>query len=176
MGGAEEAGVGDQLSAQSIAPETLHQATVRLLDEARRLAVEYYRTTGKPLGVTGEVAELASWETLGVELADARQPGFDGWLVRDGVRLRVQVKGRAVTRERLYIGRCPAIKCGDKFDLCLLVLLDKTTLQPIEIWEADEDAIVARLDAPGSKSRNERRSLGISQFKSIARRVWRAEQ
>lgn len=37
-----------------------------------RLAAEYYRLTGKPLGVTGEVAEYVAAETLGLVLADAR--------------------------------------------------------------------------------------------------------
>jgi hypothetical protein len=143
-----------------------------LLADARALGARYYRLTGKPLGVTGEVAELAAAEIAGVELALARQPGFDGWLNRDAQRLRVQIKGRAVDPQRRYVGRCPSILCGDKFDVCLLVLLDRATLEAIEIWEADEKQVAMRLSAPGSKARNERGSLGISQFKSIARKVW----
>ena len=41
-----------------------------------------------------------------------------------------------------------------------------------EIWEAGRNAVIARLTAPGSKSRNERGSMGVSQFKSIAERAW----
>lgn len=41
-----------------------------------------------------------------------------------------------------------------------------------EIWEAGRQAVVDRLTAPGSKSRNERGQMGVSQFKSIAEKVW----
>ena len=43
-----------------------------ILATVKPLAAEYYRLTGKPLGVTGEVAEYVAAETLGLVLADAR--------------------------------------------------------------------------------------------------------
>ena len=153
-------------------PPDADDTLVELLRQARSLGARYYRLTGKPLGVTGEVAELAASETLGLELTGARNPGFDAWLTRNEQRLRVQIKGRAVGRDQPYVGRCPSIRCGDHFDICLLVLLDRMTLELIEIWEADEEAIDTRIRQPGSKARNERNSLAISQFKSVARRVW----
>jgi hypothetical protein len=52
------------------------------------------------------------------------------------------------------------------------VLLDKTTFDALEIWQAGRVAVAKRLSEPGSKARNDRQSLGISQFKSIAYRVW----
>ncbi len=48
-----------------------------ILATVKPLAAEYYRLTGKPLGVTGEVAEYVAAETLGLVLADARTPGYD---------------------------------------------------------------------------------------------------
>jgi hypothetical protein len=45
-----------------------------ILAMVKPLAAEYYRLTGKPLGVTGEVAEYVAAETLGLVLADARTP------------------------------------------------------------------------------------------------------
>lgn len=145
-----------------------------LLNETKSLAARYYALTGKPLGVTGEVAEMSAAALLGLELAAARTPGFDAWLVRDGKRLRVQIKGRAVDPLDRYRGRCPAIKCGDIFDYVFLVLLDRTTLEPLEIWESSEAQISERLSVPGSKSRNERNSMGIRQFKSIADPIWKS--
>lgn len=41
----------------------------------KSLAREYYRLTGKPLGITGEVAEYKAARVLGVELTSARR-GF----------------------------------------------------------------------------------------------------
>lgn len=40
---------------------------MRLLKEAKLLAREYYSLTGKPLGVTGEVAEYEAGRILGVD-------------------------------------------------------------------------------------------------------------
>ncbi len=167
-------------STDVIASRTYEPLPSQVLDDLfhdiRSLALRYYRTTGKPLGVTGELAELAAAALVGVELAPARTSGFDGWLERDGQRLRVQIKGRAVPWASRYGGRCPSIKCGDLFDVVLLVLIDKDTMQPREIWEADEKSVIERLaegaDAKASKARNERGAMGINQFKNIGRLIW----
>ena len=48
---------------------------VRVLDilrEAKVLARQYYHLTGKPLGITGEVAEYEAARILGIELTLAR--------------------------------------------------------------------------------------------------------
>jgi hypothetical protein len=68
----------------------------------------------------------------------------------------------------------PSVKCGAEFESVILVLLDRRTFEALEIWEASRETVAERLDVPGSKSRNERRSMGLSQFRSIASCVWRA--
>jgi hypothetical protein len=146
----------------------------QLKADAKALAVRYYQMTGKPLGITGEIAELEAAELLALQLADARTPGFDAYRARKGAKERIQIKGRAVDPANRYRGRCPSIKCGDQFDYVLLVLLDRFSLEVLEIWEAPEAAVEARLAAPGSKARNERNSMGLSQFKSIATKIWSA--
>jgi hypothetical protein len=146
-----------------------------LLHEIRSLGTRYLRLTGKPLGVTGEVAELVAAELLGLRLCEARQAGFDAWDDTARPPRRVQIKGRAVDATDRYRGRCPAIRCGNLFDDVILVLLDKWTLEPLEILLAEEASVERRLAAPGSKARNERASLAIRQFRSIARRVWPIE-
>ena len=45
--------------------------------EAEVLAREYYRLTGRPLGITGEVDKYEAARILGVELTPARQAGYD---------------------------------------------------------------------------------------------------
>jgi hypothetical protein len=49
-----------------------------ILCDAKKLAQEYRTLTGKPLGITGEVAEYEAARLLGVELTPARQAGYDG--------------------------------------------------------------------------------------------------
>jgi hypothetical protein len=147
-----------------------------LLRSAKALAVRYYAITGKPLGITGEIAEYEAAEKLELQLAPVRTAYYDAYRENGNSRETFQVKGRAVTRDDRYRGRVSKINCGGAFDAVLLVLLDRTSFEAIEIWRAERDAVIARLIAPGSKSRNDRGSMGISQFKSIpgARIVWPA--
>ena len=143
-----------------------------ILADVKRLAAEYYAVTGKPIGVCGELAEFEAAEKLGLELADARTAGYDAVRHVDGRIERVQVKGRRVAPGKpRYNGRVPKINLKQPFDTVALVLMD-TGYETVEIWEAPREAVRARLEATGSKSRNELGSMGISQFKSIARRVW----
>jgi hypothetical protein len=48
-----------------------------LLGSVKPLAARYYRLTGRPLGITGEVAEYEAARLLGVELSPVRQSGYD---------------------------------------------------------------------------------------------------
>ena len=43
----------------------------------------------------------------------------------------------------------------------------------VEIHQAERTAVIARLAEPGSKSRNERGSLGVNQFKAIGHLRWK---
>ena len=61
-------------------------------------------------------------------------------------------------------------------DVVMLVLLDVATLDPMEIWESPFATVVARLAEPGSRSRNERGALAVSDFKRLGMLVWTAEQ
>ena len=55
------------------------RSEIAILEEVKSLAVEYYQLTGKPLGVTGEIAEMEAAKLLDLELAEARTPGFDAY-------------------------------------------------------------------------------------------------
>lgn len=60
-------------------PSAIDQADlVNLLDRVKSIAREYYEKTGRPLGVTGEVAELEVVRLItGATLAAVREPGHD---------------------------------------------------------------------------------------------------
>jgi hypothetical protein len=143
-----------------------------LIAQAKLIAAEYYALTGKPLGISGEVAEHDAARLMGMELVDAREPSIDATLMVGGRAERIQIKGRAVDPKRRYVGRVSKMKLEPPFDAAVLVLMDKRNFDTIEIWRAEYADIKARLSAPGSRARNERASLGISQFRSIAVRVW----
>jgi hypothetical protein len=143
-----------------------------ILGEAKRLAQEYHRLTGKPLGITGEVAEYEAARILGVELTPARQAGYDAVETRDGAVRRLQIKGRCLLDDCKPGQRLGSIRIEKEWDAVLMVLLDKN-FEAVEIYEAERTAVVAVLTAPGSKARNERGAMAVSKFKSIGRLRWR---
>lgn len=143
----------------------------QILREAKILAGRYYRLTGKPMGVTGEVAEYEAARILNLELELARQAGYDATEIRDGLKLKIQIKSRCFPNARLSGGRLGVIDLNQPFDTVLLVLLD-ADYNAFQIFEASRSAVEALQSWPGSKSRNERSSVGISQFKAISSLRW----
>jgi hypothetical protein len=145
-----------------------------ILAAVKPLAAEYYRLTGKPLGVTGEVAEYVASELLGLELVPPRTAGYDALRQTVAGQQRIQIKGRAYDPAARSSQRIGTIKSDGPCDVVMLVLLHNGTLDPVEIWEAPFAAVVCRLSEPGSKSRNERGALSVSDFRRLGRRVWSA--
>lgn len=107
--------------------------------------------TGKPLEVTGGIAEYEAAEKLGLELGEARTPGWDA-LHNNGTK--IQIKGR-YKRNRKKWGRMPKIYIKKELDTVMRVLMCRD-YQVHEILEAERQAVIDRLMAPGAKSRDER--------------------
>lgn len=153
----------------AIAPMTSLHEIGQVLERAKAAAIDYYRLTGKPLGITGEIGEYLAAKHLGLDLADARTPGYDA-VDRQG--RRIQVKARAIpTSQRLSGQRLGSIRLEHDWDIVLLILLDEL-FEVKAIYEADRPAIEAALTKPGSKARNERGALAVTKFISIGRQVW----
>ena len=148
-----------------------HDKIVNILNEAKDVALRYYKLTSKPLGITGEIAEYEAATILGLTLSAARQTGYDATEILNGKEHRVQIKGRYMPDPRKVSARVGAIDISKPFDSVLLVLLDEN-YDAFAIYEAPRDKIVAALEAPGSRARNERNQLGIAKFKSISRLRW----
>jgi hypothetical protein len=151
--------------------DTSTERVREILTAVKSLAAEYYQLTGKPLGVTGEVAEYVAAQLLSLELTPPRTEGYDAIRRTNGRVQRIQIKGRAFAADANRNQRVGTIKRGAPCDSVLLVLLDNHTLEPQEIWEAGYSVIEQRLSVPGSRAR-ERGSLGVREFKKLAERVW----
>lgn len=146
-------------------------AVLQILAEAKQLAQQYRTLTGKPLGITGEVAEYEAARLLGVELTPARQAGYDAVERRDGRELKLQIKGRCILDWKKPGQRIGSIDISKEFDAVLLVLLD-ADFEAAAIYEAARADVLSALAVPGSKSRNERGALSVSKFKSIGTARW----
>ncbi|WP_372525854.1 hypothetical protein [Piscinibacter sp.] len=83
---------------------------LEILAEAKKLAQRYRALTGKPLGITGEVAEYEAARILGVTLLPARQTGYDATETRDGGVRRLQIKGLNAAPSVPFMYACVYIK------------------------------------------------------------------
>jgi hypothetical protein len=57
---------------------------LELVEQAKKLATRYQQLTGKPLGITGEIAEYEAAAILGLDLHAARTAGYDATEIRCG--------------------------------------------------------------------------------------------
>ena len=85
--------------------------------------------------------------------------------------MRIQIKGRCVKNLAKLVGRLGSLDLAQPFDAVLLVLLD-SDFNAFAMYEASREAVVTALTKPGSKARNERGALAISQFMAISSPRW----
>lgn len=143
-----------------------------VLRDAKLLARKYRQLAGKPLGITGEIAEFSAAQILGLELTEARQSGYDAIRRHNGIVTRIQIKGRCLPANAKRGQRVGSIQLDKEWDTVLLVLMDED-LEVLSIFEAARSEIEQALRAPGSKARNERGALPVSKFKAIGHQVWK---
>lgn len=141
-----------------------------ILKRAKSVAREYYELTGRPLGVTAEIAEYEACRLLGLELAPVRHPGYDAIRRTASGEDHIQIKGRCIPSTSRAGQRVGRIDLAGEWDAVLLVVLDER-FNASTIHEADRRAIARAIEAPGSRIRN-RGQLGVRMFNSIGREIW----
>lgn len=144
----------------------------KLISEARRIAADYRRATGKTLGgVTGEIAENDAARLLNLELSNNRNSGYDaiGLGKREGKK--IQIKGRAIFDTAKSGQRIGQIKTHQEWDSVVLVLMNED-FEPVEIYEADRSDLMESLDETSDSKRNKRGAMSVLRFKHLARLVW----
>ena len=149
-------------------------STEKLISEARRLAAEYRRATGKPLGISGEIAEFDAADKLNLEICDERSGGYDAIGKGDREGKKVQIKGRAVFDEKKSGQRVGQLKIEQEWDLIALVIMNED-YDAVEIYEADRETITEAIDENKSSNRNKRGAMSLAKFKIIANLVWTKE-
>lgn len=147
-----------------------------LIEQTRKLAVEYRRTTGQPLPVTTEIANHDAVRLLHLQLIQPPPGGYDA-IGTEGPRkgVRYQIKGRAIYDGKQGGQRIGQIKINQEWDAIILVLLDDE-LQPFEIYEASRAEVEDAISATSSSSRNNRGAMSVARFKMIARLIWDSSQ
>jgi len=145
----------------------------KLISEARRLAADYRRATGKPLaGVSGEVAQHDAIQLLDLELCNPPVAGCDA-IGKSGARKgkKVQIKGRTIFDEAKSGQRIGQLKVEQVWDLVVLVLLDEE-LETYEIYEATRDVLEEAMAESGDSKRSKRGAMSVAKFKIIGHLAW----
>lgn len=143
----------------------------KLISEARRIAAEYRRATGKPLGISAEIARYDACTYLGLE-AHEDAIGYDAiGLKGEREGCRFQIKGRAIFDEKKGGQRLGQIKIGQNWDKILLVLMNED-FETTDIYEASRVDILECIDEAGSSNRQKRGAMSVARFKRIAHLVW----
>lgn len=149
-------------------PETY--SVDKLTAQARHLAAEYRRATGKTLPLSGEIAVNDAVRLLGLERVDATTAGCDALRKSDNEIQRLQIKGRVVFDESKSGQRLGQLKLDQPWDELILVLMNDD-YEPTEIYAAGRGVIESVLE---KKASNKRGAMTVAQFKIVARCLWTA--
>jgi len=143
------------------------------MHEARQLAANYRKATGKPLGISSEIAIHDVIRLMGLESVETSTGGYDA--IGKGIRAgkKIQIKGRTVSAEMKSNQRVGQLKVDQEWDSVMLVLLSED-YEPMEIYEAAHSEILEAVNNSNTNRRN-RGAMSVSKFKHIAELVWTAE-
>jgi hypothetical protein len=142
-----------------------------LLEQAKEVAREYRSITGRPLGITAEVAGFEAAHLLHLSMCRKHQADYDAI---GPAGKRYQIKGRVIYKLSKPGKSFGSIRLDHEWDAVLLVLLE-ADFSPIEIYEAERPDVEKALMEPGARARNVRGALNIVKFKSIAHLAWSRE-
>jgi hypothetical protein len=141
----------------------------KLIAETRRIAKEYRLATGKILPVTPEIAINDAISILDLSPNDEKNSGYDAVYEKDGERLRVQIKGRAIFDDKKGGYRIGNVKTEQEWDAIVLVIMNADFF-PEEIYIARRDVILDEVEE--KKKNNKKGAMTLAKFKLIADLLW----
>jgi hypothetical protein len=146
----------------------------KLMLEARKLAANYRRATGKPLGISNEIAVHDVIRLMKLVPAEPGAGGYDaiGTGSREGKY--IQIKGRTIFDETKGGQRIGQVKLDQEWDSVMLILMDEN-YEASAIYEADHDTIAEAM-ADTSAKRAKRGAMSVARFKAIGTLVWSRDE
>ena len=145
----------------------------KLMLEARKLAANFRQATGKPLGISNEIAVHDVIRLMDLQPAPAGSGGFDALGQGSRAGKRIQIKGRTITSDAKSSQRIGQIKQDQDWDSIMLILLDES-YEAMEIYEAEREPLLDAVKQTSNKRRS-RGALSVSKFKHIGQLVWQRE-
>ena len=141
-----------------------------IIPEVKRLASLYYKRLGRPLGVTGEIAEYEVIKKFGYNPAEPRATGHDSYRVINKKNQLIEIKGRVLQPDSSPGGRLGRIKKNSDCVAVILVLFNEN-YEATNFYEAPYLEIENFLSSATGKAETERRQLHLSKFISLAKEI-----
>ena len=147
-----------------------------LMQQARQLAANYRRATGKTLaGVSGELCTYDAIRLLNLAPAPD-QVGYEAVGTEESGDLhneKIQIKGRTIFSESKSTYRIGQLKMEQNWDSVVLVLLNDD-YEPFEIYEIDRETLEDNVIDKQSK-KAKKGAMTVARFKKIATLAWSHE-
>ena len=145
----------------------------KLIEETRRLAAEFRRSTGTMLPVSGEIARYDVSHQLGLNLVTT-PCGYDATGKHNFTGKRILIKSRVIGETVKSGHRIGQLNTDGNWDLVILSLMDNN-FEPVEMYMSTREEIIEALTNPASK-RGKRGAISVAKFKIIGDLVWTREQ
>lgn len=139
----------------------------KLINETRRLAAEFKRTTGTMLPVSGEIARYDVSHHLDLTLCKDTNCGYDaiGHKQREGQR--IQIKSRVIGDSVKSGHRLGQLNANGNWDIVILSLMNNA-FEPIEMYQLSHNKIINTFSASNKKQN----TISVAKFKMIGDLVW----
>lgn len=140
------------------------------MQETRKLASNYYQTTGQILPVTQELAKYDAITLLKLEKSANEQNGIDAIGKEGFIREKpLLIKGRAIFTKKNMTHRIGQLNMNENWDYLLLVLYDEF-FEVNMIYCAKKTVLNAIVE--NKQKQNKRGMLSVNQFKAVSTCVW----
>jgi len=146
----------------------------KLINETRRLAAEFKRTTGTMLPVSGEIARYDVSRHLDLTLNQNHDCGYDAIGNNERKGLRVLIKSRVIGDAVKSCHRIGQLNANSDWDIVILSLMNNE-LEPLEMYQVSREEIF-EATSKSNTNRKKRGAVSVAKFKIIGQLVWTREQ
>ena len=146
-------------------------AVDKLMTETRRLASEYYKTTGQVLPVSSELSRYDVIQKLKFLPIEKPEKGVD--LLGSGPwkDKKALIKSRVIFENSKSKQRVGQLNMEGGWEVVILVLMNEA-YEPFEMYLIDRPTIESTLSVGKESSRRQRGALSVAKFKALGTRVW----
>ncbi len=140
-----------------------------LIEETRRLAAEFRRTTGTMLPVSGEIARYDVCHHLDLTANEERNSGYDAIGTGSRQGKKIQIKSRVIGNSVKSGHRIGQLNMDSDWDAIILSLMDDE-FEPLEMYELSREKIEKTLSPDSGQKK--RGVISVAKFRIIGELVW----